>query len=1016
MPEASLRPLSLSAASVARVHTILASTAFASALIIGSLLHYKKIVKNGVAGYPHEWFPSVSATIGDWYPERNIFQIIIALTSGPRFALIYLQYYLQTQQTKNTIWPTFLFVIGLIRTLACGGWVYITSSDDHDAHDVFMILYIVCNIPWMVGGVLSSGGRMVRKRRSLVAYAFFFTIIPLVYFFIQHKVYRIPGAYTRYAFFEWGLIFFDVFFDSITEQEFVDADLSITVGTALQVQPSETESSKLVSQSDAKANPSVNGEKVVSVTEISIWSSLSALAPRSFISFLSDVYLSCVFLTLFTALIPTLFYFSIWELGLAGTELALFSVLSPFLLAHSSISAFAESQTGQVVLQGLSLSGLLAYLLKEPLARLLLVAPAVQLATLAATAKWTEADGSYQAIIFGLGWVLTSLLKHANHSNNPLWPFINAKAGGYNKTGSVLAILALAELATRPRAPSDDVVTLHREKKTHWLPVSLALGSLVFSIHSLLADSSALITWSWTGYENGAPRGPLPHVHSALTIVVQCIGLAIGTYASSIFIAQSSDSKDVVQQDKIAHSNSVWTIISHPGFYTFGATSTYVLYKYKNWPGYIGGLGVAFFLTCVTPIVFHQICLVTNNGKTRNNLGRTFGTAFLVYCLMMLANIFTVAYAFVPGGVYFRERTDLVLLTQVALFFPMFVSPSDRTVHSSNSKSSLETKASYIYLLLAVTSVLSGLVTVYRLPSSPPQPFRPGPRIIQAGIWTVHFGFDNEGHDSQRGIRNLLRDMQLDIVGLLETDLQSAAFGHRDLTRVIVEDLGYNVDLGPGPGQHTWGCVLLTKFPIIRSTHHLLPSPHGELAPAIEAVLDIYGTEVTVVVSHNGQEEDPLDRELQSTELARIMAASYPKPVIFLGYVVTKPHASRPNPYEIMVADGRVHDIDQEDTDRWCEYIFYRGLYRTSYARISRGIITDTEMQIGQFVLPRYGTGIVDDSYSARYSRAFKEQLPVEHWFPMEYHGGPGKGGVDGHYYHVFGTPLYYFLPANATV
>lgn len=83
---------------------------------------------------------------------------------------------------------------------------------------------------------------------------------------------------------------------------------------------------------------------------------------------------------------------------MAGTELALFSVLSPFLLAHSSISTFAESQTGQVVLQGLSLSGLLAYLLKEPLARLLVVAPAVQLATLAATAKWTEADGSYQAI------------------------------------------------------------------------------------------------------------------------------------------------------------------------------------------------------------------------------------------------------------------------------------------------------------------------------------------------------------------------------------------------------------------------------------------------------------------------------------------------------------------------------------------------------------------------------------------------------------------------------------------
>lgn len=64
------------------------------------------------------------------------------------------------------------------------------------------------------------------------------------------------------------------------------------------------------------------------------------------------------------------------------------------------------------------------------------------------------------------------------------------------------------------------------------------------------------------------------------------------------------------------------------------------------------------------------------------------------------------------------------------------------------------------------------------------------------------------------------------------------------------------------------------------------------------------------------------------------MSSSYPRPVIFLGYVVTKPLASRRRcldltfafhalrflsaaPYEIMVADGRVHDIDEEDWDRW---------------------------------------------------------------------------------------------------
>lgn len=67
--------------------------------------------------------------------------------------------------------------------------------------------------------------------------------------------------------------------------------------------------------------------------------------------------------------------------------------------------------------------------------------------------------------------------------------------------------------------------------------------------------------------------------------------------------------------------------------------------------------------------------------------------------------------------------------------------------------------------------------------------------------------------------------------------------------------MGMYADIGPGPNKHTWGAILLSKFPIINSTHHLLPSPNGELAPAIEAWLDIYGVATQVIVSHNGQEE-----------------------------------------------------------------------------------------------------------------------------------------------------------------
>lgn len=62
-----------------------------------------------------------------------------------------------------------------------------------------------------------------------------------------------------------------------------------------------------------------------------------------------------------------------------------------------------------------------------------------------------------------------------------------------------------------------------------------------------------------------------------------------------------------------------------------------------------------------------------------------------------------------------------------------------------------------------------------------------------------------------------------------------------------------------------------------------------------------------------------------------------------------------------------------------CEYIFYRGLYRTSYLRMSRGKVTDTELQVGQFVLPRYGHGVTDESKEARNIHINKEVLDENH-------------------------------------
>jgi len=112
-----------------------------------------------------------------------------------------------------------------------------------------MISYIILTIPWMTGCIaLSPPNAKAIKYRKYLCGAFFGTLVPLVYFFIQHKVHRVAGgrlgsqrvrrvllrktmltatAYTIYAFFEWSLIVLDVAFDAVTALDFDAFEVTI---------------------------------------------------------------------------------------------------------------------------------------------------------------------------------------------------------------------------------------------------------------------------------------------------------------------------------------------------------------------------------------------------------------------------------------------------------------------------------------------------------------------------------------------------------------------------------------------------------------------------------------------------------------------------------------------------------------------------------------------------------------------------------------------------------------------
>ncbi|KAI3629159.1 hypothetical protein CBS9595_000231 [Malassezia furfur] len=906
---------------VVAAHTALGVSAFVAALGVCVALHYRRVVKNHVAGWPDEFWPSVSATIGDWFPERSVFQIAIAATSGPRFVLVGLCALAAGLQHRARR-AAALLAVGVARTLACGGWVYITSTDHALVHDVAMGLYLGLTPLWMALCAVSlapgpqsphaAAHRTAQRVRAAAAAAFYACTPCMVYLYLQHRRHRVPGAYSRYALFEWGLVVCDLAYDAASAWDL--GRFTIRVEYA--------DTKRVAAPAEARAR-----SEAVREPSLLFWVA-------------SQVYLAFTAWSCVTCLVSLVFYFSVSNMGAEGHELLVLAPVGGLLVAsvppvrrwvatqrEGAVAVHPLAPRAQAALWAASWATIASYAVASPLVRLVTAAACAALVAVLSALEWAaawEAGRLDEACATWLtGWVALLVARYANHANVPVWPFLDASNGGHHLAALVLGAASLAPLlgaaaAQGPRAPV-------RRRTGPGGRARAALGAVAFGtwlcvLQTLLSDAGTLIAWGWTGYPVRGPRG-VPH--GVLVIAAFAAGVLGALHVPALGLRRG-----------------VWAA------YAAGCAALFFL---DDWAGLAGGLLVAATApTMALPLL--------QSALTHDPLAALLG-AWAVAVGQWFLGVLTVAYAFLPGAWVMREHTGALLAVQGALLVAGLHAARTPDVTTRLAVAASTHRRRFRRALYVVLGALVGVACVVpavrRVPAHRIVPYHAADRVFTAGIWTVHFGFDQAMRDNTRRMARLFRELELDVVGLLETDLHRPAFGNRDLTQYLAEALGMYADLGPSPKKHTWGAVLLSKFPIVESRHYLLPSPHGELAPAIHAVLDVFGVHTHVVVAHNGQEEDALDRELQTTALAELLAATYPAPAVFLGYLVTLPHMNRPSPYGILFGEGRLLDADPRDLDRWCEYLGFRALERVAYARVSRFTVTDTELQTFKLRVPR---------------------------------------------------------------
>jgi endonuclease/exonuclease/phosphatase family metal-dependent hydrolase len=254
---------------------------------------------------------------------------------------------------------------------------------------------------------------------------------------------------------------------------------------------------------------------------------------------------------------------------------------------------------------------------------------------------------------------------------------------------------------------------------------------------------------------------------------------------------------------------------------------------------------------------------ILTERPTLNSLAGAFGLAGGYILIMVLAQVFTTVYDYIPViGPFFRGKFWLVMfIPALGAALPVLL-PMQESQHEAGFSRALRFDWRVAALGLSMIALLG-----YSFMTADPSPPDKTGETVRVFTYNIRQGYNLAGQRNFDGQIDLIRSKTPDILGLEECDTARIAGGNADVVAYFADRLNMYSYYGPSPVAGTFGVALLSRYPI-ENAHTFYLFSLGEQVAVIEAEITIADQTYKVYVTHLGN-RGPIFQQEQLLELMR---------------------------------------------------------------------------------------------------------------------------------------------------